>query len=186
VEVLDYIFTQAGPKNKTKKKVKPYKSFVDVATPEEEAKCIGKSEQGDAPFLNLFFSGSIFEKAVIAADAKNFTIMSSIFNAILGYIGFFFVFYIGYKPDIKDFFGFLQESLILEKFEMKPIPIGFTEQMHRLRMIEKKHRAVVEEKLKECKEKEHALENTEGNRGVEVVAAAGDDEPNWQKPAEMH
>lgn len=137
VELLDFIFINASPKNKAKNKIRPYRKYCNINDSDDQDKCIGKSEPGDFPELHLFFVGSLFKEAVITADAKRILIGSDIFNAILAYIGFYYVFYIGYKIQIKDFLGFLQETLLQEKFETKPIPMGFTEQMHRVRKLEK-------------------------------------------------
>lgn len=135
--MLDVIFDRAGPKNKAKKKVKPYAKHCNK-TEEEKDKCMEGNESGSYPVLHLFFEGSHFKQGVITADTKMLKVNSDIFNAILAFIGSYYVFYVGYKEDIKYFFGFLQQTLLDDKFESK-VHIGFTTQMHKVRLLDNVH-----------------------------------------------
>jgi hypothetical protein len=136
IELLDHIFHKAGPKNRVKAKDRPYVKLSNIKVA-DRPKHAAPSDENGYPCITFFFADTNFEEAIITADGKAMKVKSDIFNAILAYIGFYFVFYIGFRKEISYFLGFLQESLLGEKYEGK-VQIGFHEQMHKLRQLEPK------------------------------------------------
>jgi hypothetical protein len=177
VELLDHIFFKAGPKNRVKGKDRPYEKISNIK-PADRPKHIAPTEENGYPFMTIFFADTKFEEAVITADMKEMKIKSDVLNAILAYIGFYFVFYIGFRKEISYFLGFLQESLLGEKYEGK-VQIGFHEQMHKVRQLEA---AVLGDEEGDEKEGEGEVEGEEDNEQGGMQEAKGREKKGTKKP----
>lgn len=74
-----------------------------------------------APLLFLFFSkDGDFQFAQVAADEKVVHLQAAdVVKAVIGFIGFFFVFHVGYATPHAAFLAFLQEAFLATNYEAK-------------------------------------------------------------------
>ena len=118
MDVLKFIMKECGRKGGTTEKVMqkrmPVKEKVD-ADLNELGKEVEGTENG-APILYLFFKKGLFEAAEVCADNCIIHLQAStVVNAIIGYIGVYFVFHVGYAPEHENFMYFLQYAFLGER-----------------------------------------------------------------------
>lgn len=134
VEILEDIFTRTSTSKSRKQKARPFvkKNGAD-ATDTDLLKTLKRAENG-APILYLFYSGNDFETAVISADDHFITCDSNATNAVLTFIGVYYVFHLGYISEHVHFLTFLQVTL-LQKESSGSHPLGWHNLLSRLNTI---------------------------------------------------
>ena len=110
---------ETGRKGARKKTMKEFpvieKVDVDVEKIGDEVDEVDGVENG-APVLYMFFKKGIFDLAEVSADNCVIHLCaSSVINAILGYIGVYYVFHVGYSPEHESFMYFIQYAFLGEK-----------------------------------------------------------------------
>ena len=69
--------------------------------------------ENGAPVLYMFFKKGIFDLAEVSADNCVIHLCAlSVINAILGYIGVYYVFHVGYSPEHESFMYILHPIYI--------------------------------------------------------------------------
>ena len=107
---------ETGRKGARKKTMKefPVIEKVDVNVEKMGDKVDGV--ENGAPVLYMFLKKGNFNFAEVSADNCVIHLCaSSVINAILGYIGVYYVFHVGYSPEYESFMYFIQYAFLGEK-----------------------------------------------------------------------
>lgn len=151
MDVLRFIITEVGRKGSEKKTVNnlPVVDILDY--PEDRVDECMKGYDNNSPVLYLFFKRGAFHLAEVSAD--NCTIhlqASTTTNAIIGYIGVYYVFNLAYVADQDSLMNFLEYAFLGINDFPERMSVGFNKMKTRF--------DTALEEVKEAKKyKKHAL-----------------------------
>ena len=115
---------ETGRKGARKKTMKEFPVIEKVDVNVEKIGDEVDGVENGAPVLYMFFKKGIFDLAEVSADNCVIHLCaSSVINAILGYIGVYYVFHVGYSPEHESFMYFIQYAFLGEK-KLPCISIG--------------------------------------------------------------
>ena len=124
IDVLKYIMCKTGRKGSRKKTMKEFPVIEKVDIDVEKIGDEVDGVENGAPVLYMFFKKGIFDLAEVSADNCVIHLCaSSVINAILGYIGVYYVFHVGYSPELESFMYLIQYAFLGEK-KLPRISIG--------------------------------------------------------------
>ena len=107
---------ETGRKGARKKTMKEFPVIEKVDVNDKKIGDEVDSVENGAPILYMFFKKGIFDLAEVSADNCVIHLCtSSVINAILGYIGVYYVFHVGYSPEHESFMYFIQYAFLGEK-----------------------------------------------------------------------
>ena len=119
----------AFKKGKGKKSTLPVVEKLNV--PGDEIDDNITSVANEAPKLFFFFKGNSFQLAEVGGDRSVIHLQASdVVQALVTFLGVYFVFHVGYPREYSQFLGFLQQIILCIPFEGTKTA-GYTDLLHK-------------------------------------------------------